>query len=69
VKKDAGTAGCKREFKSWKPARGKPFKEALGVTSVRAEREYARARATMDALLDAIAGDVHPLVPPTVWIG
>ena len=39
-------------LKTWKP-----FKEALGVTSVRTEREYARARATMDALLDAIGDD------------
>ena len=39
-------------LKTWKP-----FKEALGVTSVRTEREYARARATMDALLDGIGDD------------
>jgi HTH-type transcriptional regulator/antitoxin HigA len=40
----------------------KPLKKALGVTSVRTEREYARARATMDALLDEIGDDErHPL--------
>jgi hypothetical protein len=44
-------------LKAWKP-----FKKALGVTSVRTEREYARARATMDALLDEIGDDErHPL--------
>lgn len=36
----------------------KPLKEVLGVTSVRTEREYARARATMDALLSMTAIDV-----------
>ena len=47
----------KEILKAWKP-----FKEALGVTSVRSEREYARARATMDALLDEIGDDErHPL--------
>jgi HTH-type transcriptional regulator/antitoxin HigA len=50
-------ADPKEILKAWKP-----FKKALGVTSVRTKREYARARATMDALLDAIAGDEsHPL--------
>ena len=50
-------ADPKEILKAWKP-----FKEALGVTSVRTEREYARARATMDALLDAIGDDEsHPL--------
>jgi HTH-type transcriptional regulator/antitoxin HigA len=40
----------------------KPFKDALGVTSVHTEAEYARARATMDALLDEIGDDEsHPL--------
>lgn len=39
-----------------------PFKTALGVTSVRDEADYARARATLDALLDAIGDDEnHPL--------
>jgi HTH-type transcriptional regulator/antitoxin HigA len=47
----------KEILKAWKP-----FKKALGVTSVRSEREYARARATMDALLDEIGDDErHPL--------
>jgi len=50
-------ADPKEILKAWKP-----FKHALGVTSVRTERDYARARATMDALLDAIGDDEsHPL--------
>ncbi|MHB1791631.1 MAG: helix-turn-helix domain-containing protein [Acidiferrobacteraceae bacterium] len=39
-----------------------PFKEALGVTSVRTEGDYAQARATIDALIDEIGEDEnHPL--------
>jgi HTH-type transcriptional regulator/antitoxin HigA len=39
-----------------------PFKEALGVTSIRTGEDYARARATLDALLDEIGDDEsHPL--------
>jgi HTH-type transcriptional regulator/antitoxin HigA len=39
-----------------------PFKEAIGVTSVRNEDDYARARATIDLLLDEIGdGEQHPL--------
>ncbi len=39
-----------------------PFKEAIGVTSVRNEDDYARARATIDLLLDEIGDDEqHPL--------
>ena len=50
-------ADPKEILKAWKP-----FKEALGVTSVRTEREYARARAVINALLDAIGDDErHPL--------
>ena len=50
-------ADPKEILKTWKP-----FKRALGVTSVRTERDYARARATMDSLLDAIGDDEsHPL--------
>jgi HTH-type transcriptional regulator/antitoxin HigA len=50
-------ADPKEILKTWKP-----FKDALGVTSVRTKREYAQARATMDALLDAIGDDEsHPL--------
>ena len=39
-----------------------PFKEAIGVTSVHNETDYARATATIDVLLNTI-GDVeeHPL--------
>lgn len=39
-----------------------PFKEAVGVTSVRTEEDYAQARATIEALLDEIGDDGnHPL--------
>lgn len=39
-----------------------PFKEAIGVTSVRTKAQYARARATIDVLLDEIGDDEsHPL--------
>lgn len=39
-----------------------PFKEAIGVTSVRNEDDYARARATIELLLDEIGDDEqHPL--------
>ena len=31
-----------------------PFKQVLGVTSVRTEKDYAQARATIDALLDEV---------------
>ena len=39
-----------------------PFKEALGVTVVRTEADYAQARATIDVLLDEIGdNETHPL--------
>ena len=39
-----------------------PFKEALGVTAVRTEADYAQARATIDTLLDEIGdNETHPL--------
>lgn len=39
-----------------------PFKKEIGVTAVRSKADYARARATIDALLDEIGGDEsHPL--------
>ncbi len=39
-----------------------PFKEAVGVTSVRTEEDYALARATIEVLLDEIGDDeIHPL--------
>ncbi len=39
-----------------------PFKKAIGVTSVRTRNEYARARATIEVLLDEIGDDEsHPL--------
>jgi len=39
-----------------------PFKQLIGVTSVRTEAEYAQAAATVDALLDVVGDDEqHPL--------
>ena len=39
-----------------------PFKQAMGVTSVRTKADYTRARATMDTLLNEIGDDEdHPL--------
>ena len=39
-----------------------PFKQLLGVTSVRTEEDYAQARATIDALLDEVGdNESHPL--------
>ncbi len=39
-----------------------PFKEAIGVTVVRTEADYAQAIATINALLDEIGDDeTHPL--------
>jgi HTH-type transcriptional regulator/antitoxin HigA len=39
-----------------------PFKELIGVTSVRTEADYERARAIMDTLLEEIGEDEdHPL--------
>jgi HTH-type transcriptional regulator/antitoxin HigA len=39
-----------------------PFKQILGVTSVRSEEDYAQARATIDALLDEVGdSEDHPL--------
>ncbi len=39
-----------------------PFKRLVGVTSVRTKKDYARARATIDALLDEVGDDEnHPL--------
>jgi HTH-type transcriptional regulator / antitoxin HigA len=38
------------------------FKQLVGVTFVRTEEDYAQARATIDALLDAVGdNDNHPL--------
>lgn len=40
-----------------------PFKDAVGVTSVRSEQDYAQARATIEVLLDEIGDDEnHPLM-------
>lgn len=39
-----------------------PFKEVVGVTSVRTEEDYAQARATIEVLLDEIGdNESHPL--------
>lgn len=39
-----------------------PFKQVIGVTSVRSEEDYMQARATIAALLDVVVGDEnHPL--------
>ena len=39
-----------------------PFKQLVGVTSVRTEEDYAQACATIDALLDEVSDDEsHPL--------
>lgn len=39
-----------------------PFKEAVGVTSVRTKEDYAQARATIEVLLDEIGdNENHPL--------
>lgn len=39
-----------------------PFKQIIGVTSVRTEEDYAQARATIDALLNEIGdNENHPL--------
>lgn len=39
-----------------------PFKQLVGVTSVRTEEDYAQARATIDSLLDEVGdNENHPL--------
>ena len=39
-----------------------PFKQLVGVTSVRSEEDYAQVRATIDVLLDEIGdNESHPL--------
>ena len=39
------------------------FKQLVGVTSVRTKKDYAQARATIDALLDEVGdNENHPLV-------
>ena len=39
-----------------------PFKQLLGVTSVRTKEDYAQARATIDVLLDEVGdNESHPL--------
>lgn len=39
-----------------------PFKQLIGVTAVHSKKDYAQARATIDALLDEVGDDEsHPL--------
>lgn len=47
-----------------------PFKEVVGVTSVRNEEDYAQARATIELLLDEIGDDEsHPLADVLDFLG
>jgi HTH-type transcriptional regulator / antitoxin HigA len=40
-----------------------PFKQLMGVTSVRTQEDYAQARATIEALLDEVGdNENHPLM-------
>ena len=49
--------GSQAILRAWKP-----FKNAIGVTSVHTEKEYAQARATIDTLLDEVGdNEQHPL--------
>ena len=46
-----------------------PFKQAIGVTSVQSEADYARAQATMAILLDEVGDDEqHPLADVLDWL-
>lgn len=45
-----------------------PFKEAIGVTSVRTEEDYAQARITIEALLDEIGDDENLMFSTTLPI-
>ena len=40
-----------------------PFKQLVGVTSVRHEEDYAQARATIDVLLDEVGDDASESSP------
>ena len=47
-----------------------PFKEVVGVTAVRTEDDYARARAVIEVLLNAIGADEnHPLADVLDYLG
>lgn len=47
-----------------------PFKKLVGVTSVRSRRDYDRARATIDKLLDEVGDDEsHPLADVLDYLG
>lgn len=47
----------------------KPFKEAVGVTRVRTEEDYAQALATIEVLLGEIGSDEnHPLAEVLDWL-
>ncbi len=46
------------------------FKEAIGVTSIRNEADYERARAIMNALIDEVRSDEeHPLADLLEYLG
>ncbi|MEW5890173.1 MAG: helix-turn-helix domain-containing protein [Pseudomonadota bacterium] len=46
-----------------------PFKEVIGVTSVRTEEDHAQARATIDVLLEEIGDDEnHPLAEVLAYL-
>jgi HTH-type transcriptional regulator/antitoxin HigA len=46
------------------------FKELVGVTSVRTASDYARVRATIDALLDQVGdNEAHPLADVLDYLG
>ncbi|MFA6984679.1 MAG: helix-turn-helix domain-containing protein [Arenimonas sp.] len=46
------------------------FKEVVGVTSVRTEADYRRARATIESLLDQVGDDeTHPLADVLAYLG
>jgi HTH-type transcriptional regulator/antitoxin HigA len=47
-----------------------PFKELVGVTSVRTEADYARAGATIDVLIDEIGdNENHPVAEVLHYLG
>lgn len=47
-----------------------PFRELIGVTSVRTEDDYAQARATIDSLIEDIGDDEsHPLAEVLDYLG
>jgi HTH-type transcriptional regulator / antitoxin HigA len=48
----------------------KPFREVIGITSVRTEEEYDRAIALIHSIVDVIGGDEsHPLAEVLNYLG